>query len=191
MSASPSMSGGAGERTRTRTVVWFRRDLRVEDNPALAAAARTAGEVVPAYVWAPEEDGPYYPGRVSRWWLSQSLKHLDASLRRLGATRLVTRRSTDTVAALLELVRSTGATHLFFNHLYDPLSLVRDHRVKQVLGAEGITVQSFNSDLLYEPWEVLDDHGCPFTMFTPFWNKCLCMVDPPAPMLPPKRINSG
>ncbi|KAM3227062.1 hypothetical protein ACQJBY_059167 [Aegilops geniculata] len=189
MSASPSMSGGAGE--RTRTVVWFRRDLRVEDNPALAAAARTAGEVVPAYVWAPEEDGPYYPGRVSRWWLSQSLKHLDASLRRLGATRLVTRRSTDTVAALLELVRSTGATHLFFNHLYDPLSLVRDHRVKQVLGAEGITVQSFNSDLLYEPWEVLDDHGCPFTMFTPFWNKCLCMVDPPAPMLPPKRINSG
>ncbi|VAI46356.1 unnamed protein product [Triticum turgidum subsp. durum] len=137
MSASPSMSGGAGE--RTRTVVWFRRDLRVEDNPALAAA----------------------------------------------------RRSTDTVAALLELVRSTGATHLFFNHLYDPLSLVRDHRVKQVLGAEGITVQSFNSDLLYEPWEVLDDHGCPFTMFTPFWNTCLCMVDPPAPMLPPKRINSG
>lgn len=73
----------------------------------------------------------------------------------------------------------------------DPLSLVRDHRVKQVLGAEGITVQSFNSDLLYEPWEVLDDHGCPFTMFTPFWNTCLCMVDPPAPMLPPKRINSG
>ncbi|KAI4984318.1 hypothetical protein ZWY2020_057550 [Hordeum vulgare] len=190
MSASLSMSGGAGE-AATRTVVWFRRDLRVEDNPALAAAARTAGEVVPAYVWAPEEDGPYYPGRVSRWWLSQSLKHLDASLRRLGASRLVTRRSTDTVAALLELVRSTGATHLFFNHLYDPLSLVRDHRVKQVLAAEGISVQSFNSDLLYEPWEVLDDHGSPFTMFTSFWNKCLCMVDPPAPMLPPKRINSG
>jgi cryptochrome 1 len=125
MSASTStLSGGAVE-AAMRTVVWFRRDLRVEDNPALAAAARTAGEVVPAYVWAPEEDGPYYPGRVSRWWLSQSLKHLDASLRRLGASRLVTRRSADTVDALLELVRSTGATHLFFNHLYGsiPLSL--------------------------------------------------------------------
>ena len=123
MPASPSStSGGAGE-AAMRTVVWFRRDLRVEDNPALAAAARTAGEVVPAYVWAPEEDGPYYPGRVSRWWLSQSLKHLDASLRRLGASRLVTRRSTDTVAALLELVRSTGATHLFFNHLYGSIPI--------------------------------------------------------------------
>lgn len=117
MSASQSSMSGAGE-PGARAVVWFRRDLRVEDNPALAAAARAAGEVVPAYVWSPEEDGPYYPGRVSRWWLSQSLKHLDASLRRLGAARLVTRRSNDAVAALLDLVRCTGATHLFFNHLY-------------------------------------------------------------------------
>jgi hypothetical protein len=124
MSASPSsMSGaGAGE-AGVRTVVWFRRDLRVEDNPALAAAARAAGEVVPVYVWAPEEDGPYYPGRVSRWWLSQSLKHLDASLRRLGASRLVTRRSADAVVALIELVRSIGATHLFFNHLYGSIPI--------------------------------------------------------------------
>jgi len=113
---------GAGE-AGVRTVVWFRRDLRVEDNPALAAAARAAGEVVPAYVWAPEEDGPYFPGRVSRWWLSQSLKHLDASLRRLGATCLVTRRSADAVVALLDIVRSTGATHLFFNHLYGSIPL--------------------------------------------------------------------
>ncbi|XP_052144471.1 cryptochrome-1-like isoform X1 [Oryza glaberrima] len=192
MSASPSsMSGaGAGE-AGVRTVVWFRRDLRVEDNPALAAAARAAREVVPVYVWAPEEDGPYYPGRVSRWWLSQSLKHLDASLRRLGASRLVTRRSADAVLALIELVRSIGATHLFFNHLYDPLSLVRDHRVKALLTAEGIAVQSFNADLLYEPWEVVDDDGCPFTMFAPFWDRCLCMPDPAAPLLPPKRIAPG
>ncbi|KAF0906478.1 hypothetical protein E2562_011470 [Oryza meyeriana var. granulata] len=190
MSVSPSSMSGAGE-AGVRTVVWFRRDLRVEDNPALAAAARTAGEVVPVYVWAPEEDGPFYPGRVSRWWLSQSLKHLDASLRRLGASRLVTRRSADAVAALIELVRSIGATHLFFNHLYDPLSVVRDHRVKGLLTAEGITVQSFNADLLYEPWEVVDGDGCPFTMFAPFWNRCLCMPDPAAPLLPPKRISSG
>jgi len=114
--SSPSMCGG-GE-TGKRIVVWFRRDLRVEDNPALAAAARAGGEVVPAYVWSPEEDGPYHPGRVSRWWISQSLQHLDASLRRLGAGKLVTRRSADAVVALLQLVRDTGATHVYFNHLY-------------------------------------------------------------------------
>ncbi|CAL5027150.1 unnamed protein product [Urochloa decumbens] len=155
---------GGGE-TGMRIVVWFRRDLRVEDNPALAAAARAGREVVPAYVWSPEEDGPYYPGRVSRWWISQSLQHLDASLRRLGAGKLVTRRSADAVVALLKLVRDTGATHVYFNHLYD---------------------------LLYEPWEVVDEEGQPFTMFAPFWNRCLSMLyDPPAPLLPPKKINSG
>ncbi|XP_066347443.1 cryptochrome-1-like isoform X1 [Miscanthus floridulus] len=189
---SASSSSLCGGDPAMRSVVWFRRDLRVEDNPALAAAARTGGEVVPAYVWSPEEEGPYYPGRVSRWWISQSLKHLDASLRRLGAGKLVTRRSADAVVALLQLVRDTGATHVYFNHLYDPISLVRDHRLKEMLTAEGIVVQSFNADLLYEPWEVVDDEGQPFTMFAAFWNRCLCMpYDPPAPLLPPKKINSG
>ncbi|XP_066348201.1 cryptochrome-1-like isoform X3 [Miscanthus floridulus] len=120
---SASSSSLCGGDPAMRSVVWFRRDLRVEDNPALAAAARAGGEVVPAYVWSPEEEGPYYPGRVSRWWISQSLKHLDASLRRLGAGKLVTRRSADAVVALLQLVRDTGATHVYFNHLYGDLSM--------------------------------------------------------------------
>lgn len=104
------MSGGGC------SVVWFRRDLRVEDNPALAAGVR-AGGVVALFIWAPEEEGPYYPGRVSRWWLKHSLAHLDSSLRSLG-TPLITKRSTDSVSSLLEVCLATGATQLFFNHLY-------------------------------------------------------------------------
>ncbi|KAF2299694.1 hypothetical protein GH714_002520 [Hevea brasiliensis] len=177
------MSGG-------RSIVWFRRDLRVEDNPALAAGVRT-GAVVAVFIWAPEEEGHYYPGRVSRWWLKQSLAHLDSSLRSLGTT-LVTKRSTDSVSTLLEVVKSTGATNLFFNHLYDPLSLVRDHRAKEILTAQGIAVRSFNADLLYEPWDVNDDQGRPFTTFAAFWERFLSMpYDPEAPLLPPKRIISG
>uniref|UniRef100_A0A2P2MCZ7 Blue light photoreceptor n=2 Tax=Rhizophora mucronata TaxID=61149 RepID=A0A2P2MCZ7_RHIMU len=172
------------------SIVWFRRDLRVEDNPALAAGVR-AGAVVAVFVWAPEEEGHYYPGRVSRWWLKHSLAHLDSSLRSLG-TSLVTKRSTDTVSTLLDVVKSTGATQLFFNHLYDPLSLVRDHRVKEVLTAHGIAVRSFNADLLYEPWDINDAEGHPFTTFAAFWERCLSMpYDPEAPLLPPKRIVSG
>lgn len=105
------MSGGSG-----CSVVWFRRDLRVEDNPALLAGVR-AGGVVALFIWAPEEEGPFYPGRVSRWWLKHSLAHLDSSLRSLG-TPLITKRSTDSVSSLLEVCLATGATQLFFNHLY-------------------------------------------------------------------------
>ena len=57
-----------------RTIVWFRRDFRIEDNPALAAAA----------AWCPTEEGQFYPGRVSRWWLKQSLTHLSQSLKSVG-----------------------------------------------------------------------------------------------------------
>ncbi|KAL3514146.1 hypothetical protein ACH5RR_026863 [Cinchona calisaya] len=178
------MSGGGC------SIVWFRRDLRVEDNPALAAGVR-AGAVVAVFIWAPEEEGHYYPGRVSRWWLKQSLAHLDSSLRSLG-TALITKRSSDTISSLLEVIKSTGATQLFFNHLYDPLSLVQDHRVKEVLTAQGVTVRSFNADLLYEPWEVHDEEGRPFRTFALFWERCLSMpYDPESPLLPPKRIISG
>ncbi|MQL88944.1 hypothetical protein Taro_021519 [Colocasia esculenta] len=183
-----STSGGGGG--TTTSIVWFRRDLRLEDNPALAAGVRS-GYVVALFIWAPEEEGHYYPGRASRWWLSQSLRHLDCSLRSLG-TALITKRSLDAASTLVEVVRSTGASQVFFNHLYDPLSLVRDHRLKELLSAQGITVRSFNADLLYEPWEVNDDEGQPFSTFAEFWNKCLSMpYDPAAPVLPPKRIMSG
>ncbi|KAF5772315.1 putative deoxyribodipyrimidine photo-lyase [Helianthus annuus] len=98
------------------SVVWFRRDLRVEDNPALVAGVRS-GKVIAVFVWTPEEECHYYPGRVSRWWLKQNLSLLDSSLQNLG-TSLIRKRSTDSVLSLLDVVKSTGATHLFFNHLY-------------------------------------------------------------------------
>ena len=131
------------------SIVWFRRDLRVEDNLALAAGVR-AGAVIVVYIWSPEEEGHYYPGRFSRWWLKQSLSHLDYLLRSLGAP-LITKRSTNSLSAILQVIQATGATQLFYNHLYDPLSLVRDHKLKQDLSSRGILVRSFNSDLLYEP----------------------------------------
>lgn len=185
-----SSGSGSGSGGGSSSIVWFRRDLRVEDNPALAAGVR-AGSVVAVFIWAPEEEGHYYPGRVSRWWLKHSLTHLDNSLRSFG-TCLITKRSTDSLSSLIEIVKSTGASNLFFNHLYDPLSLVRDHRAKELLSAEGIVVRSFNADLLYEPWEVYDAQGQPFSTFAAFWNRCLSMpYDPAAPLLPPKRIISG
>ncbi|XP_020580874.1 cryptochrome-1-like [Phalaenopsis equestris] len=185
-----SNSSNGGNPINSVSIVWFRRDLRVEDNPALAAGVR-AGGVVPVFIWSPEEEGHYYPGRVSRWWLSQSLRHLDSSLRSLGAT-LLTKRSFDTASTLLHVLNATGATSLFFNHLYDPLSLARDHHIKDLLIAQGFAVHSFNADLLYEPWEVMDENGRPFSTFAPFWNRCLSMpYDPAAPLLPPKRITSG
>jgi len=74
------------------TLVWFRQDLRLGDNPALIAALGRGGPNIPVFIWAPDEEGQWTPGAASRWWLHQSLGHLDASLRRLGS-RLIIRRA--------------------------------------------------------------------------------------------------
>ena len=63
------------------TLVWFRSDLRLADNPALAAAA-SRGPVIPVYVWAPEEEDSWRPGAASRWWLLHSLAALERALGR-------------------------------------------------------------------------------------------------------------
>ncbi|KAK1289812.1 Cryptochrome-2 [Acorus calamus] len=170
----------------SKTIVWFRRDLRIEDNPALAAAARE-GSVLPVFIWCPKEEGQFQPGRVSRWWLKQSIIYLDRTLRSLGA-RLVLIKADSSLSALMQCITDVGATRVVYNHLYDPVSLVRDHNVKEKLMEMGITVKSFNGDLLYEPWEVYDEKGNAFTTFDAFWNKCLSLPMEPASVPTPWKL---
>lgn len=100
--------------------------------------------------------GQFQPGRQTRWWNKHSVLCLSQRLQQLGS-RLVVRRARESVQALKELVQETGAQAVFFNHLYDSISMVRDQQVKDELRAQGVLVSTFNADLLYEPWEVLDD----------------------------------
>ncbi len=77
----------------------------------------------------------------------------------------------------------------FWFCLTDPVSLVRDHGVKQGLAECGISVHTSNGDLLNEPWEVYDDEGQAFTVFNAYWQKSLNMpAGPEAPLLPPRRL---
>ncbi|KAG9445644.1 hypothetical protein H6P81_011772 [Aristolochia fimbriata] len=168
------------------TIVWFRRDLRIEDNLALASAAK-AGCVLPVYIWCPVEEAQFYPGRVSRWWLKQSLIHLHKSLRSLGVD-LVLIKAESSLSALLKCIAATGASRVVYNHLYDSPSLVRDHNINQHLVEHGISVSSFNGDLLFEPWEVYDDNGQAFTNFDAYWNKCMSLNMELTCLLPPKRL---
>src|ERR1043165_1149026 len=75
-------------------LVWFRQDLRLADNPALAAAMDAASAsgaaLIPVFIWAPHEEGAWPPGGASRWWLHHSLEALDKALRKAGS-RLILR----------------------------------------------------------------------------------------------------
>lgn len=72
--------------------------------------------------------------------------------------------------------------------LIDPVSLVRDHNIKEKLVEQGVSVQSYNGDLLYEPWEIFDESGHAFTTFDPFWNTCLHMQMKTYSPIPPCQL---
>ena len=101
--------------------------------------------------------GQFQPGRQTRWWAKQTTLCLGKRLEELGS-RLILRQAQDSLEVLKELVMQTGAQAVFFNHLYDSISMVRDQQVKDALRSMGIMVSTFNADLLYEPWEILDEH---------------------------------
>jgi deoxyribodipyrimidine photo-lyase len=157
-------------------LVWLRLDLRLADNPALAAAAAHYKNILPVFIWAPEEERDWSPGAASRWWLHQSLQSLDDRFRRLGM-RLILRRG-PSLDALRSLVRESGANAVFWNRRYEPALRKRDARIEQCLLSDGLHVETFNSALLYEPGKIKNSSGKPFLIFTPFWRSCLsCAPD--------------
>lgn len=160
-------------------LVWFRSDLRLQDNPALRAAALRGRPVIPVFLWAPEEEGEWPQGAASRWWLHHSLASLAQSLAGQGS-RLILRRG-PALAQLRQLIRETGATAVHWNRRYEPAAIARDQGIKETLSAEGITAASFNAALLFEPWTIANQAGRPFQVFTPFWKHCRSRPEPPAP----------
>ena len=161
------MNGSSG----APALAWFRQDLRLSDNPALAAALERGQPVVPVYVWAPEEEGAWPPGAASKWWLHHSLSDLRAALEQRGS-RLTIRRG-PTEEALSSLAAETGATAVFWNRRYEPAAVARDGEVKSRLRARGMLAESFNGSLLFEPWTISNQSGQPFRVFTAFWRACL------------------
>ncbi|NBO93956.1 MAG: deoxyribodipyrimidine photo-lyase [Planctomycetia bacterium] len=149
------------------TIVLFRHDLRLADNPALEAAHET-GPVVPVYIHAPDEEGSWKPGAASRWWLHQSLRSLDTSLRNIGSRLII--RTGPTLAAIRDVVRETAATSVFWNRRYEPAVIERDRLLKSELKKQGLRTESYNASLLFEPWEVETKQGRPYQVYTPFWN---------------------
>lgn len=170
------------------SVVWFRHDLRLEDNPALLAAVKHGGSIIPVFIWAPEEETPWEPGGASRWWLHQSLMSLNAELQKRGS-RLVIRHG-PSLGTLQTLVRKAGAQAVFWNRRYEPALVKRDAKIATELRADGVTVQSFNAALLFEPWEILNKQGKPFQVFTPFWKACLASPQPAAPLPAPTHLRA-
>ncbi|WDI31028.1 deoxyribodipyrimidine photo-lyase [Hyphococcus flavus] len=147
-------------------IVWFRNDLRIEDNPALFAARETGAPVIPLYIL--DDNIPHAPGSASLWWLHHSLSSLAETLEGRGAKLIL--RCGDSQDTLKLLADETNASHVFWNRRYYAKHIEIDKALKSDLKEQGITVETFNGSLLREPWEVETGSGGPYRVFTPFWK---------------------
>ncbi|WP_061782012.1 cryptochrome/photolyase family protein [Microbacterium hominis] len=173
MSASPSL-------------VWFRDDLRLADNPALRAAVDRGGPVVAVFVLDEESPGFRPLGGAARWWLHHSLAALADGLREKG-TALVLRRGA-AAEVIPRLAAEVGAGAVFWNRRYSAPERAVDAGLKESLRADGHEVSSFAASLLFEPWTVRTGAGTPYGVFTPFWRACQQLPAPREPLPEPREI---
>ena len=168
------------------TLVWFRNDLRLCDNPALSQAVAAGGEVVPVYILDDEAAGAWRLGGAARWWLHHSLASLQGGLGRLGLHLRI--RRGDANGAIDRLLSETNATAVHWNRRYEPWAIAQDKAIKVALKGRGVSVRSFNASLGREPWEVERDCGAPYKVFTPYWRAWERLGPLLAPLPAPKPL---
>jgi len=166
----------------TPLILWFRRDLRFDDNPMLHAATATGRPLIPVFIG---DDALFGIGAAARWRYGESIGDFASRLEGRGS-RLILRRG-PALGVLRELVAQTGARGAWWTRLYDPNARDRDADIKETLRADGIEARSFPGALLAEPWEVSTGQGNPYRVYTPFW-KALSARDIPAPCPAPDRL---
>ena len=162
------------------TLLWLRRDLRLSDNPALNAAISDGGAVVPIFIFDDFEEHEWSLGQASRWWLHRSLEKLSGDIQKRKNKLII--RSGHAYSIIKELLNETGAMRVFWNRCYEPEAIQRDKDIKRSLIKEGLDVQSFNSSLLREPWEVATQKGDPYKVFTPYWKASRILGEPGRPL---------
>ncbi len=146
-------------------LLWFRRDLRLSDHPALSAAAATGRPVIPVFV---HDETVGALGAAAKWRLGEGLAAFAEALAARGS-RLVLRRG-PARDVLLRLAAETGAAAVHWQRVHDPAGIARDTVVKAALGGAGMVAESFPGAVLFEPWTVATGAGRPYAVFSAFWR---------------------
>jgi deoxyribodipyrimidine photo-lyase len=169
-------------------LVWFRDDLRLADNPALSRAAAwwRLRRRLSLHVAETPAKGQRAMGAAAGWWLAQSLRALDASLRAVGNSLVLRAGTAEDV--ITDVVAATGAGTVLWNRRYDGGGIAVDKALKAALRSEGLEVASLPGNLLREPWEVKSAAGDPMKVFSPFWRAHQRLGDIRPPLRAPQAL---
>ncbi len=180
------MTRSPAPRPPARVLVWHRRDLRLDDNPAMHAAATLAGETVglfvfdPAILNHPDTEG----GKVD--FMLACLRELRDGYRDAGSELLFA--CGDPVTVVPQLAADLGATHLHFNRDVEPYAIARDRAVREACQTHGLQVTCFTDIGLHDPRAIKTKTDEPYQVFTPFWRNW-SQQPKPDPLPRPDRLH--
>lgn len=172
----------------SKSVIWWvRQDLRLHDNPALRAAVTRAREasatLLPVYVWAPLDEGPWPVGAASRTWLARSLRVLRESLREHGSDLFILHAESAS-EAFAELFEAGNVDSICFNRRYEPSARGQEAAVVALCERKGVKTQAFDGNLLWDPTKPRTKQGRPYQVYTAFWNSMRATDIPEAAAAP-------
>ena len=168
--------------------MWFRRDLRLYDNPALTAACNHGdGPTICLYIL--ETDNEFRAmGGASEWWLDKSLRALSQDIKACGG-ELILRRG-NAKETLNEVISETNAAAVFWNRRYDEAGRNIDADIKSHLKAKDVYAESFNGSVITEPWTRKTGSGGYYKVFTPYWKSVKANYAPPSPCPKPRELDA-
>lgn len=158
------------------TVVWLRRDLRLEDNAALSAALSENRNVLPLFIFDDDilDELPKNDARLN--FIYAQLEAIQNELRNVGSSLLVCKGKP--LHVWQELVKQLSITKVHFNRDYEPYAKNRDESVIEFLHLLDIPCRTFKDHVIFEQDEVMKDDGTPYTVFTPYKKKWLSQFQP-------------
>lgn len=168
-------------------ICWFRRDLRVRDNPALFNAAATGLPVIPLFVVDTDliagiqSDGAVFD------FQAECLRDLSESIEDLGGKFVV--RKGRLLEVFSRIIGETNPRSVYFNRDYEPAAIERDVAAARFLEAGGIEVKSFDDVVIHAPEKIKTASRMPYSVFTPFAAKWLKLAKP-KPLGKPHRFNT-
>ncbi|NOT85848.1 MAG: deoxyribodipyrimidine photo-lyase [Methylococcaceae bacterium] len=147
----------------------FRRDLRLEDNTALNAARKLSKQVLPAFIFDPQQIQPHpYQSKPGLQFMLQALVDLQQQLQALGSHLALYHASPE--VALRTIVQQHSVQAVFINRDYTPFSRKRDYALWQVCQALNIALHVLPDYLLTEPEQAVKSDQTPYKVFTAFYN---------------------
>jgi len=152
------------------TLLWFQRDLRLNDNPALSWALQQGKPVIAVYIYSPEEDAIWTEGAASRWWLHQSLKKLFDDLLKLDIKLQFFKANS--VKSISQLVTHAHVSDVAWTNRHEPHRIQYENEIEAKLLKKGIAVKRINEGLINRPDDFLTaSKNTPYRVFTPFYKK--------------------